>query len=79
MSKPLGWDGWPKEHTAILREKWAECSASQIARMIGKTRNAVIGKANRLHLPPKRAGFRRNIRQHKPGPITLRDFEKSEA
>ena len=42
---------WPPEHGALLRQWWAEgLSASTIAARLGggKTRNAVIGKINRM-------------------------------
>jgi GcrA cell cycle regulator len=47
---------WTSEKTERLRVLWADAnlSGSQIARMIGaKSSNAVIGRANRLHLPPR--------------------------
>ena len=46
---------WNEEKVAKLRELWGKGStASQIAEIIGGiSRNAVIGKANRLHLSSK--------------------------
>lgn len=43
---------WTDERVEVLKTKWAEGhSASQVARMLGGvTRNAVIGKVNRLGL-----------------------------
>lgn len=42
---------WPPEAVAKLRKLWAEgFSASIIGRRMGRTRNAIIGKAHRLKL-----------------------------
>lgn len=46
--------GWGPETESELRRLWDEGrTASQIARAIGVTRNAVIGKARRLGLDPR--------------------------
>lgn len=51
---------WPEEAVAILMALWpSPKTASQIADAIGRelgiayTKNAIIGKAHRLKLPPK--------------------------
>jgi GcrA cell cycle regulator len=44
---------WPQEKIDVLRAKWPDHSAREIAMMIGKTRNSVIGKARRLGLGKK--------------------------
>jgi GcrA cell cycle regulator len=48
-------DGWPPERTATLISLWnEEICASEIARRLGTTKNAVIGKAFRLQLRKRR-------------------------
>lgn len=49
-------EGWTEERTALLRALWAEgLSCTQIADQIGGlSRNAVIGKSNRLGLPRRK-------------------------
>ncbi|MBI1188290.1 MAG: hypothetical protein GC206_13330 [Alphaproteobacteria bacterium] len=43
------WLGWRER---VLRERWGKEDACAIAKRLGCTRNAVIGKANRLALKP---------------------------
>lgn len=47
---------WTVEQVAILRELWPqkEHTARAIGAIVHMTKNAVISKANRLHLPAKR-------------------------
>jgi GcrA cell cycle regulator len=46
---------WTDTQVADLRKLWSEPhTAAQIGRMLGVSKNAVIGKAYRLGLPPKR-------------------------
>src|SRR4249919_3564696 len=52
---------WPGWRTAELVRRWAGESASMIADSWDMTRNAVIGKANRLHLPTKKQPAKRKI------------------
>lgn len=54
ISRPLVWS-WTKECEALLEKLWAEgYSANQIANTIGApSRNAVIGKVNRMGLPSR--------------------------
>lgn len=46
---------WPESAVTTLREMWSEgFSAALIAEKLGTSRNAVIGKAHRLHLEERR-------------------------
>jgi GcrA cell cycle regulator len=45
---------WNEEKVAKLKELWGKHTASEISRIIGGvTRNAIIGKANRMNLSSK--------------------------
>jgi hypothetical protein len=46
---------WTDEESEMLKRLWETRSAKDIGALMGKTRNAVIGKANRLGLPMKKA------------------------
>ena len=47
----MSWQGWNDENTAEAKRLWLEgLSAAQVARRIGASRNAVIGKVTRLGL-----------------------------
>ena len=47
--------GWTEEITETLRALWDEhLPASEIGRRLGLSKNAVLGKAWRLALPPRR-------------------------
>lgn len=52
-------DVWTAQAIDRLRELWAEgVPTAEIARRIGASKNAVVGKANRLGLPPRRSPIR---------------------
>lgn len=65
----LGYTSWSAEHIEILKREWAKgLTSSEIGKMIGKTRNAVIGKAHRLGLEGRKDRARVNPipKAHKP-------------
>lgn len=52
---------WTAERTAALCRLWdAGRSTALIARELGTTKNAVVGKVNRLHLTPRPPPIRRS-------------------
>ena len=45
---------WTEERIALLRKLWADGhSASRIGKELGVSKNAVVGKAHRIKLPPR--------------------------
>ncbi len=51
---------WTEETIAQLRHLWSEGhSTAEIGRRLGVTKNAVVGKAHRLLLPPRPSPIRR--------------------
>ena len=58
---------WNEETIARLRALWAEGhSTAEIGRRLGVTKNAVVGKAHRLMLPPRPSPIRRLGEGHVP-------------
>ena len=49
---------WGDEHDRILRDLWGNTRAASIAKRIGVTKNAVIGRARRIGLPRFDSGIR---------------------
>lgn len=48
---------WTEEEDSRLRFLWAgELTGTKIGEAMGKTKNAIIGRANRLGLPPRKKG-----------------------
>lgn len=43
---------WSEDEDTILREKWGNTNAAEIGGEIGRTKNAVIGRAHRIGLEP---------------------------
>lgn len=78
--------GWSDEQTAILKRRWCEdaASAATIAKELGVTRNAVIGRAGRLKLKQaKREDGLYSLQQsgehkpHKPAPPPVVPIRRS--
>ncbi len=58
---------WNEETIARLRALWDEGhSTAEIGRRLGVTKNAVVGKAHRLMLPPRPSPIRRGGEGHTP-------------
>lgn len=60
---------WTQSRVMLLTVLWAEgCSASQIAARLncGITRNAVIGKVHRIHLPARKPRQPARVRVNRP-------------
>ena len=58
---------WGPDAIETLRALWAEgLSTAEIGRRMGVSKNAVVGKAHRLNLPPRPSPIRRD------GPATPR-------
>src|SRR3990167_3512329 len=53
-NKSIHLGAWTLAKVEILTRRWLTHSASQIGQMVGLTRSAVLGKANRLSLPTKK-------------------------
>lgn len=55
---------WTPERDALLRELWAgELSAALIAKELGAvSKNAILGRVHRLHLPQRRPPVIRDVR-----------------
>ncbi|MBW8271055.1 GcrA family cell cycle regulator, partial [Caldovatus aquaticus] len=52
---------WSVEAIETLRALWAEgLSTAEIGRRMGVSKNAVVGKAHRLNLPPRPSPIRRD-------------------
>ena len=64
---------WNNEAIARLRTLWAEGhSTAEIGRRLGVSKNAVVGKAHRLSLPPRPSPIRRNLADGAPKRATVR-------
>ena len=62
---------WSAELTNTLRELWATWTAGELCKLMGLTRSAVIGKANRLKLGPKKPTGGRPPRPPRPPPLVV--------
>ena len=58
---------WTEEQIDQLKELWGEgLSTSEIGRKLGVTKNAVVGKAHRLGLPPRPSPIKRATGTKRP-------------
>lgn len=53
-AKPPNSNRWTPGEIAVLKNLWWCKTASELADILGKTRNAVIGKVHRIGLPKTR-------------------------
>lgn len=59
--------GWTDKKEAKLRELWGGTdSTAEIGRKIGMSKNAIVGKAHRLHLPARPSPIIRDGKPRKP-------------
>jgi GcrA cell cycle regulator len=64
---------WNEESISRLRALWAEGhSTAEIGRRMAISKNAVVGKAHRLNLPPRPSPIRREGAPAAPRPAPLR-------
>lgn len=64
---------WTGYEDMVLKEKWADgVRCSLIAAELGRTKNSIIGRAGRLGLPPRQAGWPRTDNNTKKKPIVDR-------
>jgi GcrA cell cycle regulator len=64
---------WSEDVIAKLRALWAEGhSTAEIGRRLNISKNAVVGKAHRLNLPPRPSPIRRTEGGGNPRPATPR-------
>ena len=58
---------WTEEQIDQLKDLWSEgLSTSEIGRKLGVTKNAVVGKAHRLGLPPRPSPIKRATGAKRP-------------
>lgn len=62
---------WTEERIALLKKLWAEgYSASRIGKELGVSKNAVVGKAHRIKLPPRPSPIKRQPTKRAKGKST---------
>ena len=64
---------WTDKKIEKLKELWEQGdAATKIAEVFGVSKNAIIGKANRLNLAPRKRGGAHGIKHpHESTPITI--------
>lgn len=55
---------WTKEEDDFLRENWMTKSASEIGLLLNKTRNSIIGRANRIGLVKNISSTKKALKIH---------------
>lgn len=63
---------WTKDQDAILREKWGKTDARDIGYEVGRSKNAVIGRAHRIGLDPIKRVSKKPREQRHPRMRRLR-------
>jgi GcrA cell cycle regulator len=63
-----GQPAWSAEFTNTLKALWATWTAGELCKLMGITRNAIIGKANRLGLPRKKPSGNGKAKPQRIGP-----------
>lgn len=69
LTKPVP---WTEEEDKIIHEEWGKLTAKELGKILNRTRNAVIGRANRLKLRKGVATGPRKKPYHKEKPIDRR-------
>ncbi len=71
---------WTNERIEKLTELWSQdLSTAEIGKLLGITKNAVVGKAHRLGLPKRQSPIRRTttkVKTVKTDLITLENLER---
>lgn len=76
---------WDQEQSDRLRQLWDQgYPASEIGEMMGRTKNQIVGRAHRLHLPSRGSPIRRSRKRRAlgigpgtpPGPLSPLNWAK---
>lgn len=69
MLSAISGSDWNDATNAALRSLWSEGhSTAEIGRRLGFSKNAIVGKAHRLHLPARPSPISRNAAPRTPQP-----------
>lgn len=56
--QPINQALWTEEQDNQLKKLWAtKLTSEEIGEIMGKTKNAIVGRANRIVLPPRKKGM----------------------